>query len=265
MGNNNKKQMKGFTQKIPAINPSTITMSKQHKCSTHVVSNNNKKQMKGLTQKIPAINTSTITMPKQHRCSTHVVSNNNTKQMKEHTQKIPAINSATNEMSKQQKFSAHVAPNDNTKEMREHTQKIPAINPSTKIMSKQQCSTHVEEPSRRVTFHSSVKSWDGPREQNILLERLVHEYFQKNRCVDLLSKLLRNRRQKQLSQLCTMLRALLKRLAVQTRTPLLPGGGGKGIIIPRTSFRAVAQLSSLTSSVHGHCSKFRTLSGKHIL
>jgi len=242
--------MKGLTQKIPAINPQ----------KTFVCNKTFEQETENERQEITALTILRRENARGRRKFT-VVARETGASTGNQRQDI----ASTITMPNQQKCSAHVVPNDNTKEMKEQTQKIQAINPSTKTIPKQQCYTHVEEPSRRVTFHSSVKSWDGQREQNILLERLVREYFQKNRCVDLLSKLLRNRRQKQLSQLCTMLRALLKRLAVQTRTPLLPGGGGKGIIIPRTSFRAVAQLSSLTSSVHGHCSKFRTLSGKHIL
>jgi len=242
--------MKGLTQKIPAINPQ----------KTFVCTKAFEQEKENERQDITALTMSRRENARGRR-KFDVVAREIVASAGKQRQDIASTIAITN----QQKCSAHVVPNDNTKEMKEHTQKIQAIDPSTKAMPKPQCSTHVEKLSRRVTFHSSVKSWDGQREQNILLERLVQEYFQKNRCVDLLSKLLRNRRQKQLSQLCTMLRALLQRLTVKTRTPLLPGGGGKGIIMTRITFRAVEQLLSLTSSVHGHCSKFGTLSGKYIL
>ena len=87
---------------------------------------------------------------------------------------------------------------------------------------------------RSISFHSSVKTWDGVCTLTQNLQHLVWEFWSKGSCTHVLNGFIRQRRYIELCALCKGVRETIERikqLGTRKSTPLTPQGGGKMIML----------------------------------
>merc|ERR1719198_1994896 len=109
---------------------------------------------------------------------------------------------------------------------------------------------------RTVSFASSAKTWDGVCSSTENLQTLVWDYWTKNSSIQLLHKLLRERK---LDELCTLhdnLQKVVQRLdnlGPGMQTPLIKTGGAKDIVIGRVYRPYIARLLIFTQRGRDRC------------
>jgi len=109
---------------------------------------------------------------------------------------------------------------------------------------------------KAVSFASSAKTWDGVRSSTENLQTLVWEYWNKNSSIQLLHKLLRDRK---LNELCTLhdnLQKVVQRLdnlGPDMQTPLIKTGGAKDIVLGRVHRPYIARLMTFTQRGRDRC------------
>jgi len=92
----------------------------------------------------------------------------------------------------------------------------------------------VVQKKRNISFHSSVKTWDGVCTPTQNLQHLVWEFWSKGSCTHVLNGFIRQRRYIELCAMCKGLRETIQRikqLGTRKSTPLTPQGGGKIIML----------------------------------
>lgn len=109
---------------------------------------------------------------------------------------------------------------------------------------------------RSVSFHASVKTWDGLCAVTRNVQRLVWDFWNKSSSTDLLDELMRDRKYYQLCALYDRLGQTvqrMKQLGSGECTALCPGGGGRDISLGRCHLPYIIKLQLLTESARDKC------------
>lgn len=118
------------------------------------------------------------------------------------------------------------------------------------------CKTTRQASARRkkVRFHPSAKKHDGISPQQANLERLVLQFFNVNRNVQLLQQLLHDRKLKQLRMLWFQVRRVILLVArsPRGRIPLLEKGGGS-VVIRTKNLPQLKKLLDVTKKAYQIC------------
>lgn len=124
-----------------------------------------------------------------------------------------------------------------------------------------QCSNTCSKPKpasqkniKKFRFHPSTKTHDGLSPAHANLQRLVYDYWQRKPSLVVLAALLHNRKHQDLRVLATSLQRLIVRIEqTPSKTPLLLGGGGRGLHLSKRHLRRVSKLCSVTVKVYSEC------------
>ena len=114
---------------------------------------------------------------------------------------------------------------------------------------------------KKLRFHFSAKTWDGQRQEHILLERLALDYWQSPPKKIVLDKLLDSRNVKMLRKMRDILAAAIERIKQnfdsKEGAELIPGGGNQGIRLQSINLpharRLLADITEVYDAVHTMC------------
>ena len=107
--------------------------------------------------------------------------------------------------------------------------------------------------SRGVRFNDEAKTWDGPREAHILLERLVIDFWKAKPDVTIVNNLIGDENEQMLLELFDTLLSTIERIQTSIHMEgahLIPGGGQNGVRLKPCNLAHLNQLVAYLRQSH---------------
>ena len=129
--------------------------------------------------------------------------------------------------------------------------------PCSRTTRKRQRTNEIAPVTKRVRFHASAKTHDGIAGPQAAFQRLICGFFNKNRELNILLRLLEQRNHEMLHALFVNTKDTILRLkqSSQGKVPLLRKGGGRGLVAKSKNLPHLYRLLKIVALTYQRCKR----------